>query len=123
VARYAVGGHEGTTVCGEGYLSKIGDWLAQRVQADLDEHVRPEIQALIKRGDVTPAEVAGLACNPWEWEALVPAMNDEAFIKHVEHALANCAIRRRPFVVYDEAVVGLHAPELLKRFKARWSQR
>lgn len=59
---------------------KLGKWLASKAQSDLDEHVRPEIQALAKRGNVTPAEVAELRINSWEWEHLIPAMNDEAFI-------------------------------------------
>ena len=98
-------------------FSKIGKWLAQKVQADLDEHVRPEIQALVKRGNVTPAETAELHCNSWEWEHLTPAMNDEAFVARVEHALANCGHLKRPFTTYNEAVEGLYAPELLRRFK------
>lgn len=98
-------------------MSKLSDWLTQQAQDTLDEHVRPEIQALAKRGNVTPAELAELRCNSWEREHLVPAMTDEAFVTDMEHVMANCGLRKRPYVVYDEAVVGLHAPELLRRFK------
>jgi hypothetical protein len=83
----------------------------------VDDRISHEARTLIKRGNVTPEEVASLKCNSWEWEALVPAMNDEAFVARVEHALHNSSIHRRPFITYDAAVVGLYAPELLKRFK------
>jgi len=98
--------------------SKLGNWLAQKAQSDLDEHVRPEIQALAKRGNVTPAETAELRCNSWEWEHLTPAMNDEAFVAQMEHAIGNCGRRKRPFTTCNEAVEGLYAPELLRRFKS-----
>jgi hypothetical protein len=95
----------------------IEEWLKRQAQYDLNEHVRSEIQALIKRGNVTPAETAELHCNSWEWEALVPAMDDEAFVARMEHAIANCGQHKRPFSTYNEAVEGLYAPELLRRFK------
>lgn len=98
--------------------NRIADWLAAKAQADLDEHVSPEIQALLRRGNVTPAEVAELRCNSWEWELLVQVMTDDAFVARVEHALENCSRHKQPFVSYDEAVQGLYAPELLRRFKA-----
>lgn len=83
------------------------------------DRIKPEIRALIRRGNVTPTEVAELRCNSWEWEALVPALNDEAFIERMEHALENCFTRReRPFTTYNQAVEGLYAPELLKRFES-----
>jgi hypothetical protein len=97
--------------------TKLDDWFKQRAQTNLDEHVRPEIQALVKRGNITTAEVASLSCNSWEWEHLIPAMNDEAFVVRMEYALARCGVHKRPFVTYNEAVEGLYAPELLKRFK------
>ena len=82
-----------------------------------DSRIKPEIRALIVRGNVTSAELAELRCNSWEWEALVPAMTDEAFIGHVEHALKNCSIVKRPAASYDDAIVGVHAPEMVKRLK------
>jgi len=97
--------------------SKIGDWLKREAQYALNEHVRPEYQALAKRGNITPAEVAELHANSWEWEHLIPAMNDEAFVERMEHAIANCGHHKRPYSTYNEAVEGLYAPELLRRFK------
>jgi hypothetical protein len=85
-----------------------------------NERIRPEFKNLIARGNVTPAEVAELRCNSWEWEALVPALSDEAFVKRMQYALDNCfTTRDRPFVTYNAAVEGLYAPELIRRFQAQ----
>ena len=100
-------------------LEEIGhlEWLRRRAQAERDEHIRPEIQELVRRGNITPAELAELRCNSWEWEALIPALSDEAFVERMQHSIDNCFVRHgRPFVTYNDAVQGLWAPELLKRF-------
>lgn len=81
------------------------------------DRVRPKIKVLVARGNVTQAEVAELRCNSWEWEALVPAMDDDAFVAHVEHAIKHCSMTRRPAATYGDAIVGVHAPELLRRLK------
>ena len=91
--------------------------LYELYQRQLNQHVKPEIQALAKRGEVTLAEVVELRCNSWEWEHLYPAMTDEAFEHTVSHALANCGNVSSPCASYDEAVTGLLAPELLRRFR------
>ena len=83
----------------------MGDWI------------RPEIRDLIARGNVTRAEVTELRCNSWEWQALVPAMDDDAFLQHLRHALENCSYARSPVLTYDEAVFSVHTPELIKRFE------
>ncbi len=83
------------------------------------ERIRPEIKNLIKRGNITVAEHEEIRCNSWEREALVPALNDEAFVKQMRRALDNCfTTRDRPFTTYNQAVEGLYAPELLERFAA-----
>lgn len=81
-----------------------------------DAVIRPEIRALVERGNVTKEEVAALRCNSWEWAALVPAYDDAAFVERVEHTLAHCS-QARKHASYDEAMVVLYGPELLKRFK------
>lgn len=84
----------------------------------MDEvRIRPEVQTLVDRGNVTADEVIELRCNSWEWEAIIPVMNDQAFIARVEHALHNCSPGTRPFPSYNESMIGLMAPELLRRFK------
>ena len=97
---------------------RIERTLREHYQRKLDEHVRPEIQALAQRGDVTLSEVKALRCNSWEWEHLYPAMTDEAFAESVQHSLNNCARGPSPCRSYDEAVVNVFAPELLRRFQA-----
>lgn len=97
--------------------SRLSQFLAKKRQAELDEHVSRKIQALAKRGNVTRAEIAELRCNSWEWELLVPAMTDEALAQRVRHALDNSAHHKRPCTTYDQAIVELYAPELLRRFQ------
>jgi hypothetical protein len=90
---------------------------ADKKRTEDEANIRPEIRALIARGNITLTELNELRCNSWEWQAMVPAMNDEAFIDRMEYALKNCFTpARRPFSTYNEAVEGLWAPELLKRF-------
>jgi hypothetical protein len=81
--------------------------------------VRKQIRDLVARGNVTLEENESIRCNSYEREALIPVLTDEAFCKTMQYALNNCSVlvHRRPFSTYDEAVIGLHAPELLKRFQ------
>ncbi len=84
----------------------------------MTDHISSKIRALVDRGNVTLEEYREIRCNSWEHEALVPVLSDEAFTEALEHALKNCfTARERPFVTYNQAVEGLYAPELLKRFK------
>jgi hypothetical protein len=97
-----------------GFLAKH----AEERRQEHDSHIRPEIAALIARGNITLTELNELRCNSWEWQAMVPAMNDEAFVDRMEYALKNCfTSARRPFSTYNEAVEGLWAPELIRRYK------
>ena len=97
------------------------DFLSKRAEErrqEFESHISDEIRALIQRGNVTLEELNGLRCNSWEWQALVPAMTDEAFVDRMQYALDNChTSSKRPFSTYNEAVEGLWAPELLMRFK------
>lgn len=99
-------------------LPDESDWFHAGILKVKVIRVRPEIRSLVERGNVTQTELNELRCNSWEWEALVPAMTDEAFVGSMWHALENCFTpTTRPFVTYNKAVEGLYAPELLKRFK------
>jgi hypothetical protein len=93
----------------------LGEWL----QSKLDEHVRPEVQALVRRGNITLSEWKEFRGNSWEFEHMYCALDDEAFVYAVEHNLANCAPRERPCASYDETCTSILAPELLRRFKSR----
>jgi hypothetical protein len=78
--------------------------------------MRPEVDALLVRGNVTLSEIKALRCNSWEWQALIPKLDDEAFQFMLEQALRNCSRIRAPATTYDEAVIGAYAPELLRRW-------
>lgn len=88
------------------------------MSGDEFERIRPEIAALVKRGNITSAETKEIRCNSWEWEAMIPALDDEAFVERMQYALDNCFTRReRPYTTYNQAIEGLYAPELLRRYK------
>lgn len=85
-----------------------------------DDRIRPEIKALVERGNITKAEYESLRCKSWEWEAVVPALDDEALTAYVEHNLANCFPRTwNPCLTYPDALVVVLVPELLRRLRAR----
>lgn len=82
----------------------------------MSENIRPELQKLIDRGNVTLDEIKELRCNSWEWDALVPAMSDDALLDRMQYAIDNCARGRvKPSLVYEDWVIGVFAPELMKR--------
>jgi hypothetical protein len=84
-----------------------------------EDRVDPKIRALVARGKITLTEINELRCNSWEWEAIIPALDDEAFVDRMQYALNNCfTSKSRPFSTYNDAVEGLYTPELLRRFKA-----
>jgi hypothetical protein len=80
-------------------------------------NIRPEIAALVKRGNVTLAEHNELRCNSWEGEALVPVLTIEALINTTEYAIRNCSCASSPALTYDEAVHSVYTPELIKRLR------
>lgn len=92
--------------------------IFSRFRAEKESHIRPEIRALIERGNSTLAEYNDLRCNSWEWEALVPALSIEALIAATEHTIKNCSRARSPALTYDEAIHSVYTPELIKRLKA-----
>jgi hypothetical protein len=96
--------------------------LSEQKRAEWLTHVRPEIQALANRGTpVTYAEWEQLRLNSWEQEELYPCLDDEAFAKVFAHIVNNCGRevdKRRPCLVYDDALRVIFIPEILKRFQA-----
>lgn len=93
-------------------------WEDESCQAS-SGFIRQEIRDLIARGGVTVNELKTLRMNSYEREALVPALGDEALCYHVESCLAQCGRTRSPPSTYEEAVVGLLAPELVKRLQEK----
>jgi hypothetical protein len=93
-------------------------WEDESCQAS-SGFIRQEIRDLIARGGVTLDEWKALRMNSYEREALVPALGDKALCHHVESYLAQCGRTRSPPSTYEEAVVGLLAPELVKRLREK----
>jgi hypothetical protein len=86
------------------------------------ENIREEYRALIERGNVTYQEFKDLRCNSWEFEAFYEVLTDEALIQVLEKVIlpnsSNSRIRI-PAITYDEALISVFAPELIKRLKAK----
>src|ERR1700679_1157823 len=82
-------------------------------------HIKPEIRALVERTEpVSKAEWEALRMNSYEQELLIPHLDDEAIGAYADVVLANCSYdRKRPFVGYNDAAMGLLAPELLRRLR------
>jgi hypothetical protein len=93
------------------------------MQAKFNEHVRPEVQELVKRGNITLEEWTSFRGNSWEFEHMYCALNDEAFAYVVEHNLKNCVRRDRLCLTYDEACTNILTPELLRRFRLTMASR
>jgi hypothetical protein len=84
-------------------------------------NIRPEIQALVDRGGVTLVEWLSVRfrSNMREQEALVPALDEEAFAHYAEYVLKHSGISGpRPCASYREALALVVVPEMLKRFQA-----
>lgn len=100
------------------------DWLkerAERSRKEWESHIKPEIRALIDRGNVTCLEWENLRMNSWERESIVPAMSNELLARTIRYALKNCNRRRVPASTYDEALQ-LYAEEAARRLEAANAQ-
>ena len=92
--------------------------LRENYTFDPKNPVRPHIQQLVARGNITQAEIAKLNVNSWEWEALVPAMDDDAFFHNYEYCKSNTRTDPlRPTITYNDAMCNLWADEVVRRFK------
>ena len=78
--------------------------------------VKPEFQALIARGNVTVAEYQSLSGSTADWEAIIPALDDEALAHVAEHYAKNMFPAHG---TYDHAMVRRIVPEVAKRLRAR----
>lgn len=93
--------------------------LHENYKFDPANPIRPHIRELVARGNVTQSEVHKLRVNSWEWEALVPAMDDEAFFYNYEYCKSNTHTdRSRPNMTYNDAMCNLYADEVIRRFKS-----
>ena len=92
--------------------------LHQNYKFDPVNPIRPHIKELIARGNLTASEIRKLNVNSWEWEALVPAMDDDCFFQNYEYCKSNTQTdRARPNLTYNDAMCNLWADEVIRRFK------
>jgi hypothetical protein len=90
-----------------------------KYQEESERMVRPEARALAERGNVTLVEWKAFRGNSWEFELIVPKLDDEAFLDYAKNGIANCQFdKRRPWRSYNESVMGGIAPELVRRLEA-----
>lgn len=94
---------------------------ADKIRAERLSHVRPEIQELANRGNVTYTEYRDLRMNSWEQEHIWPALTDAALVAIIKgHILPHCSPKSRPSrpcITYDESLIHLFMPTLLDRFE------
>lgn len=93
--------------------------MVKRTEEQMDTLIKPSIQALIDRGNVTWQEYTQLAMNFYERMRLLPALTDDALIRvslqYFEHA---SPIREYP-VCYNEVISHVLAPLLTERLQAK----
>lgn len=65
---------------------------------------------------ITLEQYRNLRANSDGFTALIPKLNDEALIAHLENNLKNCT-RIPKATTYDDILIVSLAPELLSRFK------
>ena len=95
--------------------------IPETVMKFYSEKIRPDIQTLLDRPEpLESAELEEIRSNSYEYAAMTPHLSDEALIKKVEYCIKNCQPPRHPVpIVYDEAVIHMYVPELIKRLKAK----
>lgn len=86
------------------------------------KHIRPEVLALVARGNVTLEEWQSFRGNSYEFHLMYGVLDDEAFAYAFEYNVKNCAPPLTPpYITYDEALRGFFAPEILKRWRATFA--
>jgi len=78
--------------------------------------IREPVERLAKRGNITWDEWESMWLNTYERALLIPALTDDALIKHCERMLVHCD--KTPST-YDGAVCGTIVPELLNRLRGK----
>lgn len=82
------------------------------------EMIRPEIQKIADRGNLTWEEWQEIRCNSYEQEILYPIMTNDCLIKTIEkYILPNCRPTKSPAITYDESLAANFVPILIERLK------
>lgn len=108
-------------------MMSIFENARKRREEERLSHIRPHIQDAVaagRSGRMLTKEAYEELCknglNSWEAEALVPLLSLDLLMSHIKRGLSQCQPKRdelRPCVTYDEAIIHLYMPELLKRFE------
>jgi hypothetical protein len=76
--------------------------------------MKPEIRALIERGNITLDEIKALRCNSEEWRAIYPKLDDEALEWMAQHFAANTGSSH--VSSYASELASLFVPEIVTRW-------
>lgn len=90
---------------------------ADKIRREVWNRVNPLLKDRICRGDITHAEVQGFQGDSWDWTAIVTVLDDDAFVKALEYAMALVIPKPLPAITYEEALYSTYLPLLLERFK------
>ena len=66
---------------------------------------------------ITPQQLSEMKMNSYAQEKLHPKLNTDALINTTRSYLSQCSRSRYPASTYDEALVHLIVPELIKRIE------
>jgi len=82
---------------------------------------RNKIEGIIRPNRKLSAnDIENLRLNSYEWETIIPHLDDGALIKTAGLYLHNVSLdQSRPYRSYNEAVLGMIAPLLVERLKDR----
>lgn len=84
----------------------------------LDNGEQIHVSSLEDRS-VTPEMKATMRMNSFAQDDLPPKLTDEALIETVKHYKNNCSRAKYPCSTYDEALVHILLPELVKRLEEK----
>ena len=108
------------------FLSEIAAKRKAEHQSRISQPVRDLIQSVINGGPrITWQQlndfISTHGMTSWEREEIVPYMDDDCLIHRIEHCLENCKQKYRsgPCSTYDESIVYLWMPEIIKRLQAK----
>lgn len=99
----------------------LDKWVAEQ-RAEFMSHVRPEIVALVERGDITWAEYEVLRANSYERHLMHPRLTDDALLKLFDHCMQQLGNRFSELMMpkhYGEQVTFVLAPLLADRLRSR----
>lgn len=110
-------GNNGDNCHSSGYMP-VGESLKSKVAHTGEKkfHIRPEIESL--KVPISWDDFWNQSANSLERDYMIERLDDEALCKFVEYCIKQTGVRK-PFNTYNESVIGLLAPELVKRLRGK----